>query len=349
MNVLKFTTGNFNHAQENAKNRNQKPSNVIILTRMPVVKMTSANTSYKSFHDQMIEICSKNNIQLTHDDKLIGSATGIGDILLKFASIKFKTSDCTPFNFNLEWFTRPYYSMNPINQLEFRLKLIHELCKCNNIPTDMIRFIFSKNSHCHSITHKNCENIKQLKLDINVSKSTKVIDGEYIVFHTKCRHTSNEDYKLLKHKITSFCKFYKSSYKIVILGERNFPHTEEVDAHGITQIYNELMNLTKNNEVIDMSIDCIYSNLNYETYEKDIEIIKHATHNISFGVGGAFCTSICFGKSTIVYCKNDIIYFNTDTLHNNNVHHFNTVEKCFNHIINLQHQPTSQIKCIEIK
>jgi hypothetical protein len=227
--------------------------------------------------------------------------------------------------------------MNPINQLEFRLKLIRELCECNNIPPDMVRFIYSKNPHYNLFSNKNYENMKQLKLDINVSKSTKVIDGEYIVFHTKCRHNSNEHYELLKHKITAFCRNYKSIYKLVILGERNFPRTEEVDAHGITQIYNELLNLKKNNQVIDMSIDCIYSKLNYETYKKDIEVIKHATHNISFGVGGAFCNSICFGKSTIVYCRDELICFNIETLHNNNVHHFNTVENCFDYIVKLHH------------
>ena len=103
--------------------------------------------------------------------------------------------------------------------------------------------------------------------------------------------------------------------------------------HGITQIYNELLNLKKNNQVIDMSIDCIYSNLNYDTYKKDIQIIKNAKHNISFGVGGPFCNSICFGKSTIIYCKSHIMPFNQNTMLNNNVHHFNAVEDCVNYII----------------
>jgi hypothetical protein len=335
-----FATSNANtNAHRRVKQLVPLKNNIMIPVTRPIIKNTGykpiETSKSKLFHDQMIEICRKNNIQPTYDNNLIGSATGIGDILLKFASIKFKTTDCTRFNFNLEWFTRPYYRMNPINQLEFRLKLIRELCECNNIPPDMVRFIYSKNPHYNSFSNKNYENMKQLKLDINVSKSTKVIDGEYIVFHTKCRHNSNEHYELLKHKITTFCINYKSSYKIVILGERNFPRTEEVDAHGITQIYNELTHLTKNNEVIDMSIDCIYSNLNYETYKKDIEIIKHATHNISFGVGGAFCNSICFGKSTIVYCRDELICFNIETLNNNNVHHFNAAENCFDYIVKL--------------
>ena len=286
--------------------------------------------SSNSFHEQMIELCGEHNIQLTHNDNLIGSATGIGDILLKFASVTHKT-DATPFYFNMEWFTRPYYGMNPINQLEFRIKLIRELCECNDIPTHMVKFIYSKNPNVHAYTYEMYEIMNTFALYLNF-KSLNTIDGDYIVFHTKCRHQIDENYETLKQKLNVFCGNYKSCYKIVILGERNFPHTEEVDMHGITQIYNELLNLKKNNTVIDMSIDCIYSNLNYDTYKKDIQIIKNAKHNISFGVGGPFCNSICFGKSTIIYCKSHIMPFNNTTLNNNNVHHFNAVEVCFNYI-----------------
>jgi hypothetical protein len=285
------------------------------------------------FHDQMIELCNKNDIQLSHDDNLIGSATGIGDILLKFASMKNKI-DVTPFYFNMDWFTRPYYMINPINQLEFRIKLIRELCECNDIPTQMVKFIYSKNPNVNAYMKEMYEKIDTLALDLNFN-SSNAIDGEYIVFHTKCRHVINENYGLLKQKINAFCSNYKSEYKIVILGERKFPQTEEVDIHGITQIYNELLNLKKNNHVIDLSIDCIYSNLNYESYKKDIQIIKNAKHNISFGIGGPFCNSICFGKSTIIYCKSHIMWFNANTLLNNNIHHFNAVEDCFNHIIKI--------------
>jgi hypothetical protein len=291
------------------------------------------NKSESSFYDQMIEVCNKNDIKLTHDDNLIGSATGIGDMLLKFVSIKFKT-DCTPFYFNLESFTRPYYSMNPINQLEFRIKLIRELCECNDIPTDMVRFIYSKNPNINVFTKEMYQRMNDFKLDLKLI-SSNAIDGEYIVFHTKCRHRKNENYGLLKQKLKSFCSNYKTEYKIVILGERNFPHTEEVDMHGITQIYNELLNLKKNNQVIDLSIDCIYSNLNYESYKNDLQIIKLAKHNISFGVGGQFCSSLCFGKSTIIYCKSEIIEFNVHKLIDVHVHHFNAVEDCFNYIIKI--------------
>jgi hypothetical protein len=150
-----FTTTNTNtNAHSRVKQLVPLKNNIVIPVTRPIIKNTGykpiETSKSKLFHDQMIEICRKNNIQPTYDNNLIGSATGIGDILLKFASIKFKTTDCTRFNFNLEWFTRPYYRMNPINQLEFRLKLIRELCECNNIPNHMVKFIYSKNPNVHA-------------------------------------------------------------------------------------------------------------------------------------------------------------------------------------------------------
>lgn len=323
--------GKSNHANPYQMIRRPLPSAIEIATSAATSPAAASPAAIESnsFHAQMINLCDdKTNILIDHTR--FGSATGIGDILLKIASIKNKT-DATPFYFNMEWFTRPYYRMNPINQLEFRLKLIRELCECNDIPKHMVKFIYSKNPNGIAFTKEMYEQMNSFAIDLNVN-SLNAIEGEYIVFHTKCRHTRDENYETLKQKINEFCGNYKSIYKIVISGERNFPQTEEADVHGITQIYNELLNLKKNNQVIDMSIDCIYSNLNYDTYKQDIQIVKNAKHNISFGVGGAFCNSICFGKSTIVYCKSHLMPFHDNMLLNNNVHHFNAVEDCFNYI-----------------
>jgi uncharacterized protein YpuA (DUF1002 family) len=87
------------------------------------------------------------------------------------------------------------------------------------------------------------------------------------------------------------------------MGERTFPHTEEVDIHGITTVYNEVVEFKNNNDIIDKSIEDIYSNLDYNNYKNDIKLIQNAKYNICFGLGGQLCTSIIFGKSTIVYCK----------------------------------------------
>ena len=296
------------------------------------------------FHTQIMDLCNANGIQITHDNTLMGSAIGIGDILLKILSIKFKLTQ-HPMYVNVCWFMNTYNRINPINQLEFRIKLIRELCESNNIPNNMVKFIYTKNPVARTFTKKDYESMNNFKLEFNSIKplnDDRAIDGEYIVFHTKCRHQFKlENYELLKQKLSEFCSNYKSNCKIVILGERNFPHTGEVDMHGITEVYNELMNLTKNNEVIDLSIDCIYSNLNYESYKKDIAIIMRAKHNISFGLGGALCTSMCFGSSTIFYCKNTIMKFDKENLIKNDIHHFGKVEDCFNYIAKLAPMPDS--------
>ena len=63
------------------------------------------------------------------------------------------------------------------------------------------------------------------------------------------------------------------------------------------------------NNVIDLTYENIYNNLNYEMYKNDIKIIKKAKYNICFGIGGQFCSSLVFGKSTILYCMNNIDKF----------------------------------------
>jgi DNA-binding MurR/RpiR family transcriptional regulator len=119
------------------------------------------------------------------------------------------------------------------------------------------------------------------------------------------------------------------------MGERIFPHTEEVDIHGITTVYNELIELKNHNDIIDSSIENIYSNLDYDNYKKDIKLIQNAKYNICFGLGGQLCTSTIFGKSTIVYCKvNDSLNTNNFKKNNfyfNNLNDFFTLikEKCF--------------------
>ena len=107
------------------------------------------------------------------------------------------------------------------------------------------------------------------------------------------------------------------------MGERIFPHTEEVDYHGITTIYSELLELKTHNDVIDNSIEIIYSNLNYDNYKNDINLIKNAKYNICFGLGGQLCTSVVFGKSTIVYSGNNKI-LDTINFKKNNFYFDNT-------------------------
>jgi hypothetical protein len=278
--------------------------------------------------NKVLEICNNYNIQPEFID--IGCyATGIGDILFRLLSMKNKLFNDI-FYINLTYFTIPYYDTDPITQLVFRIKLIKDICCYNDISLHQIKFTFSNILDIDQRLPYN--EITDFNLRLNNTENITT-DKEYIIFHTKCRHLKKEDYTTLKQKIKLFCKNNKCNYKIIIMGERVMPYTEEVETHGITTVYNELIELKDVNEVEDITIENIYSSIDYENYKKDIEIIKNAKYNICFGIGGQFCSSICFGKSTIVYCKvlNDL---NTQAFNINNFY-FNNLYSCLEKIQDL--------------
>jgi hypothetical protein len=103
------------------------------------------------------------------------------------------------------------------------------------------------------------------------------------------------------------------------------PRNTESNFHNITTIYNELLELKKNNDILDLSIYNIYNNLDYDNYKKDINLINNAKYNICFGQGGQLCTSLVFGKSTIFYYKIDNSVLNNNYLLNNNNFHCKTI------------------------
>ena len=94
-----------------------------------------------AYTKKVIELCTKYNISPTHNNELAGDSTGIGDILFRVLCIKNKMIT-GPFNINLNFFTSPYYDTNPIQQLEFRIQLIMDLVKFNNISSKISFFIF---------------------------------------------------------------------------------------------------------------------------------------------------------------------------------------------------------------
>jgi hypothetical protein len=278
--------------------------------------------------DKVIDLCKKYNIEPTHKN-VIGDATGIGDILFHMLCVK-NNLVTEPFTINLSNFAKPYYNTDPIMQLEFRLKLLMDLLKFNNININMLNFVFSNVEYINQKLPYN--DINNFKLNIDeVIPTTNT--NPYIIFHTKCRHNSTEDYTLIKSKMRFFFGNFKSKYKIYIMGERTFPINHESMIHGITTIYNELLELKNNNTLIDISIEDIYCDLDYNNYKQDVILIKNARHNICFGIGGQLCTSLILGNSTIFYTKIDLDV-NGEYLANNNHFHCKTIESCFEFINN---------------
>jgi hypothetical protein len=152
-----------------------------------------------------------------------------------------------------------------------------------------------------------------MQLKYLLSDSNRPINSKYIVFHTKCRFFKSFNYNLLKDMLTKFYNKFRCKYDIIILGEKNFPYTIEVEYHGITTIYNELTLLKQNNNVIDMTTDSIYDNLDIKKYKMDLNTIINAEYNILVGYGGQLCSCLAFNfDKTISYVENYIVPF-----HNN--------------------------------
>lgn len=255
--------------------------------------------------NDVIKLCNSYNIN-PENDNIVANAMGIGDLLYGFVAYK-NNLITSNLNINVKYFsnTSPYY-INPLNALEFRLQLIQKLIKDNNLPSNMCRFILSNNVN-YKEPSEFYNRIKNFKLEFNTdeinidSKITSFIqNNKYIIFHTKCRHLHDTDYNAIKTMVSQFANIFKTKYKIIIIGEKNPLNTEETKWHNITTVYNELLPLSINNDILDLTSDN-FNILDFNQYQKDVKLIQNAECNISFGLGGSLCSSIIFGNKTYFY------------------------------------------------
>lgn len=164
---------------------------------------------------------------------------------------------------------------------------------------------------------------------------------DYIIFHTKVRidHFGQKfiDEDILK--LNDFFNNFKTNKKILILGERELENNIEVNIHKIVSIYNNLLLLKKNNNVIDLSKDNLCSgNFDFNDFMKDIALINKAYLNITFGIGGPFNLCQSFSKNSLCYISNFndpkfMIYFDYYNKINNNM--YRDIESFVNKIIKL--------------
>jgi hypothetical protein len=138
-------------------------------------------------------------------------------------------------------------------------------------------------------------NIFNTKIEVNYNN--------YIVFHTKIRFDSYsikfiDDLPIIKKFIMNF----KTNKTIIILGERIVEKNIETISNNIISIYDLLLNLQKNNNVIDLSHKELYSgNPEFENFIYELEIINKAECNIIFGFGGALNICQSFSKNNMCY------------------------------------------------
>jgi hypothetical protein len=242
-----------------------------------------------------VNILDKYNIALEHSNKFI-TQIGLGDLLV----YKLLQNINRIGKVYINLFVILKYHNNPENALEFKIRLLKDIGLLFGIIYD-----------------KNIDNNKNIDLgyyyqfinnyQLTINKMDYIVIDKYIVFHTKCRFYKEFDYKNLKQKLYIFCKTFKSKNKIILLGEKTFPSTWEGDIAKITTIYQELKELNNNNDIIDMTRDTIYDNLNFDEYIKDRNIIHNAFYNILCGHGGQYVTCLCYSKRNFVFQDHNIL------------------------------------------
>jgi hypothetical protein len=100
----------------------------------------------------------------------------------------------------------------------------------------------------------------------------------------------------------NFCKNFKTDYKIIIWGERIMPSNLETNIHKITTIYDELKQLNTHNNILDLTEENIYDNMNIDDYLKLLNIYNKSKVNIFCGIsGGNLASCICFGNKSICF------------------------------------------------
>jgi len=276
--------------------------------------------------EQINNLC--NNIgfhisEVTPEQK--SCALGLGDILRLLACLKYDINNylCDKIYINIASLT--YYS-NPINYINFRLQLIKNVLKCNNIDSKKVVFFYNKINieylpnygQTEFVKQVDCNKIQHLKLDFDTSSvqpcqnnaEEKEEKEEYIIFHTKSRfHLDKENVFQDLKVFEKFISTFKSKYKIYIIGERQINRNNTEVLHSpdiITQIYNILINLSNNNDVIDQTVEMLVDNLDYNNFVKDVQLIQNAKYNIHFGDGGSMNYSMIFGKHTTIIYNRDM-------------------------------------------
>jgi hypothetical protein len=121
------------------------------------------------------------------------------------------------------------------------------------------------------------------------------------------------------------------------MGEKNFPITLESKTIGITTIYSELLKLYNfnSNNILDLTVEQIYNELDYTTYKNDISLINKAEYNICFGQGGQLCSSLLFGKTIFFNPLNHNDFYNNINLYNSNHRYFKRMNRMFQYLIQI--------------
>ena len=219
---------------------------------------------------------------------------GIGDLLI--VKMKQISNNLDIININKGLILQ--YCENYEIKINFIINLIKLLFHdtkfdINNNPTDfhlMDKYKLT-NTYLYDSINFNMINVKNEYSD-------------YIIFHTKMRHDGLMDKftnEILPGLNTFFTNF-KTSKKIIILGERNIGQNYETKFHKTISLYKNLLLLNKHNQVIDLTNDILTcGNPDFNKFLLEIEIINKSSCNITFGIGGPFNICKAFSKNNVSF------------------------------------------------
>jgi hypothetical protein len=128
--------------------------------------------------------------------------------------------------------------------------------------------------------------------------------SDYIVFHTKCRHDGlmNRFQNEIMKGLNIFFENFNTKKTILILGERFIGINIETQKHKTISLYENLLVLKKNNNVIDLTHDILTCcNKNFDNFLFDIELINKADCNITFGIGGPLTLCKAFSEKNVSF------------------------------------------------
>jgi hypothetical protein len=190
-----------------------------------------------------------------------------------------------------------------------------------NIVISYIQLLFNNSN----INISENDNLKYdlLQKDYSISKFVNLYNyldipysneyDNYIVFHTKIRFSKeyiNNYFNNVRKIIINFLSSFKTTKKIVLLGERSLDDNFEKNNINILTIYHELLLLKNNNNVIDLTHDILNNGQeNQNQFINDINLIYGADSNICFSIGGHFCLSFSFSKKLISFYPNGFLKF----------------------------------------
>jgi hypothetical protein len=221
---------------------------------------------------------------------------GIGDLLIVKMKQISNNLDIEYININKDLIIK--YCENYEIKINFIINLI-KLLFCgtkfyiNNKPTDFHIFdnYSLKKTYLYDCINVNIMNVKNQY-------------SNYIIFHTKMRHDSLMDKftNEMLSELNIFFTNFKISKKIIILGERNIGQNLETKLHKTISLYNNLLLLNKNNDVIDLTNDILTcGNPDFNKFLLEIEIINKSSCNITFGIGGPFNICKAFSKNNVSF------------------------------------------------